>query len=150
MKKVGVEPGAGDMAIHMHEIRVSLKKGGELKMLACSIVLILLFIVGIFLYRTNSNELGYCISFLSGILIVGVAIIWPVNYYSNLANVEVYNSTKNTVELSRSKEISEVERAALTTKIIEVNEYLAKAKYWNKTFFEDMVPDRLAELDYLE
>lgn len=119
-------------------------------MLACSIVLILLFIVGIFLYRTNSNELGYCISFLSGILIVGVAIIWPVNYYSNLANVEVYNSTKNTVELSRSKEISEVERAALTTKIIEVNEYLAKAKYWNKTFFEDMVPDRLAELDYLE
>lgn len=119
-------------------------------MLICSIVLILLFIVGLFLCRTDSNELGFCISLLSGIMIVGVAIIWSTNYYSNLANVEVYNSTKNTVEVSRNKEISEVERAALTTKIIEVNEYLAKAKYWNRTFFEDMVPDKLAELDYLE
>lgn len=88
--------------------------------------------------------------FISGLLVFFVCLFWVVIYTSSLSNIEVYHATKYTIENARQNDISEMERAALTVKIIEINEVLADARFINRTFVGDVMPDALAELEYLK
>jgi hypothetical protein len=62
----------------------------------------------------------------------------------------VYQATKQTIDESRKGGISDVERAALTNKIIEINQELASAKWTKQHFFGDTIPQEYADLPYLK
>lgn len=124
-------------------------------MLIMCILSILLTITGISIARKFKDSIGLemigqMIVILGAITIVILPIVWISSYSTDKANIEIYHTTKNSIQEARSQEISEVERATLTTKIIETNEFLASKKYWNGTIFGDMIPDELANLDYLK
>jgi hypothetical protein len=90
------------------------------------------------------------------LLIVASAILllhmlfWPFLYLSSKNDVVIYQVTKKTIENSRNSNPSELERAALTNKIIEINQYLASAKYWNKTILGCYICDEVTRLEPLK
>lgn len=77
-------------------------------------------------------------------------IVWPINYYSDESSVVQYNAAKRTIQIARHNGTDSVETAALTSKIISINNDLANAKYWNKTVFDWFIPDNYANLPYLK
>jgi membrane protein implicated in regulation of membrane protease activity len=84
------------------------------------------------------------------IALITLCIMWPVSYYSMKQDIAVYQTTKQTIEDARKNGASDIERAALTTKIIEINESLARAKYQNHTWLDLTIPDEYAALPYLK
>lgn len=122
-----------------------------MKMLLITLLFLVLTFAGIILFRKYEMEItGLSITSIAGLLLIANLIAWPTSYYSDKANILIYESMKQTIEYSRSNEVSDLERASLTTKIIEINKYLANAKYWNDTIFGDLVPDDFAALEYLK
>ena len=121
------------------------------------IVLLVLFVVGVLLqcypkqrYRRHGE---------SGQAMVGIAILvwvctmvpWPVTYYCALADIEGYRALQQTVDASRQAGVSEFERITLTTRIIEANEAIAKAQYWNETFIFDLYwPDEIMAVELIK
>jgi hypothetical protein len=77
-------------------------------------------------------------------------LFWPLAYISSKDSFITYQSTKTVIEKARKSNISEVERAALTNKIIEINSEIASAKYWNKTIFDCLIYDEFADLEPLK
>lgn len=120
------------------------------------IVLIMLAILGIFInkksedFMSNWDFFGSMTTFISIVLLVMSVLIWVVSYNSYKAEINKYNITKQTISESRKTSISDIERAALTTKIIEINADIADARYYNNTIFGDIIPDEYANLDFLK
>nr|WP_145401679.1 hypothetical protein [Paenibacillus xylanexedens] len=119
-------------------------------MLVLLIGFILLTALGIYVAKRHYEFTGIIITLIAGLGVLTVAMAWPTTYFENVVNIEVYETTKNSITYARESDLSEFERAALTSKIIEVNENLAKAKYWNNTMFGDLIPDKMAKLEYLK
>jgi len=86
--------------------------------------------------RDECNDLALVLAFLFSLETIIVLIILLFSYYDGKAEIERYYTLKQTIEDSRKNEISDVERAALTKKIVEYNDYLASVKYWNDTIFD--------------
>jgi len=115
------------------------------------LVLCGLFILGLYLCNNYDFEfLGLLISVISGFIILMAFIFTPINYYSTISGINQYNSMKNTIEITRNQNISEIERAALTTKIIETNQWLIDVQYWNNTIFDYCIPDEIMQLEPLK
>lgn len=116
------------------------------------LILSIVFIaVGIGLLRIDWEFTGITFAGLGAIALATIAIIWPVNYYGSVAEVDRYHALKETIEQARQGEVSEMERAALTQKMAEYNADLASVKYWNNTkLFDDFIADELAELEPLK
>lgn len=120
-------------------------------MIIIGILMALILVVGIYLLiKDEFDGLGFGLTLVSSIFLAIYLIIWPMSYYGYMSNIQEYNAVKNTVQDARENGDSEVERAALTTKIIEVNQSLASAKYWNATIFDYAIPDEYANLDQLK
>lgn len=83
-------------------------------------------------------------------ILLTAIIIWPVMYQDSKSNYRSYVAAKQTIEAARSGEISEVERAALVTKMLEINAIIADANYWNGTILKDAVYNKLANAEYLK
>jgi hypothetical protein len=114
-------------------------------------ILIILSIGSVFWYiRDEWNDLAFWLSFLFSTVTIIALILLPISYYNGKAEIKRYYALKQTIEDSRKKEISDIERAALTKEIAEYNADLASVKYWNDTIFDIYIPDELAELDYLK
>jgi hypothetical protein len=86
------------------------------------------------------------------VAVLGIGLLClPINYYSEVSNIQAFNSVEETVQIARSKgKLTEFERAALTQKIVGWNAWLRKAQYWNNTTFDWYIPDEVDNLEPLE
>ncbi len=120
-------------------------------MIIIFIVLGLLTIGGIIKHSFNGWEVsGFLISIISGVALVIALIVLPVNFNSIKSDINQYNIIKQTILESRTENISDIERAALTTKIIETNQWLVNTQYWNETIFDIYIPDEIMKLKPLK
>lgn len=120
-----------------------------------TILSLAVFVAGIITLKSWYSDLAEFIGV--GLIVIGaialatIAICWPISYHASLAEVERYHALKDTIELSRTAEISEYERATLTQKVAEYNADIASVKYWNENvLFDDFIADELAELEPLK
>lgn len=93
---------------------------------------------------------GSLLAMASGTILIIMLLAWPISHFGYKSQIQQYHVTKQSIERSRKNELSELERAALTNKIIELNRGLADAKYWKGTIMGIYIPDEIMELDYLE
>jgi hypothetical protein len=120
-------------------------------LLFITIVLAIAIIVGIVLEEKDiTYGGGGVLASISGILLFILILIWPLNYIADVSTIQEYYAVKNTVQESRSAEVDPLERATLTKSIIEINEWLARAQYWNGTFFDQAVPNEVMELKFIK
>lgn len=62
-----------------------------------------------------------------------------------------YKAVTMTVVESRGTGYSDLERAAITHKIVDMNRELASLKYWNGSIWLGIfIPDRVAELEFIK
>ena len=114
--------------------------------------LVILLIIGISILSWGSYDfefVGIIITFISGFLIVIFLIILPCTYYETLAEIAQYESVKVSIENAR-KNGNELEKAALTHKIIDTNKWLAGIQYWNETIFDICIPDEVMDLEQIK
>jgi hypothetical protein len=121
--------------------------------LALVVGITLLIYVNMNKYRRMSDR--YCYIGVTATGFGGVALFiqlmcWPAYYYNDISSIQQYHAAKQTIAQARTTNTSELERAALTTKIIEVNSWLANAKYWNDSIFDIYIPDEVEELEPLK
>jgi hypothetical protein len=87
---------------------------------------------------------------LSGFALFAALLVWPLNYYGTKEEIAEYHAIKATMQEARRGNTSEIERAALTNKIIETNQWVVNAQYWNKTIFDIYIPDEVEQLELLK
>lgn len=112
---------------------------------------LLMVVVGVRLLRDYDNGYVFTMIALGGIFFVISALTLPVNRMSNCANIVQYGVIKESIKEARScgDEFCALERAAVLSKIISTNEYLAGAKFWNQ-YFDLWWKDELVELEPLK
>lgn len=96
---------------------------------------------------TDLDFLSFIITGLAGFMLFFAIIFIPIEHYSANADIQKYYSLKQTIIEARQRGTEPIERAALTQKIAENNTLFAAYKYWNKTVFNDYIPD---EVDMIE
>ncbi|MEQ6355114.1 hypothetical protein ABNX05_10845 [Lysinibacillus sp. M3] len=117
--------------------------------------ILLLFGLGLLVwFKLNDNEFiaitGVIISAFSGIAcLVAVSVLF-ISHLMADSNINNYNELKRTIDVVRSNEVSELERATITEKIIEINQEIASNNYWNETVFDIFIPDKLTKLEPLK
>jgi hypothetical protein len=124
-------------------------------MILLTIGSVILLITGILLANYSNGDgflfpVSFIVSILSGGALLFILIGWPANYFTNLDGIQQYYATQQTIEQARVKGIDSIERAALTQKVIETNQWLASTQYWNKTIFDRAVPDEIETLKPLK
>lgn len=85
--------------------------------------------------------------FVTIIVSVVMLFAWPVSWYVDKQFKAEYEMVKETIEVTREAEGTILERAALTHKIIEINQALAVKKYWNDGLWDWYIPDDVANLE---
>jgi ATP/ADP translocase len=126
-------------------------KRGDKIMIILTIILTVLTVVGICMANSyNFDVLGAIIACFAGVFLLIEVIVWPLCYYSTKGEIQQYYSVKQTIEDARDRDIDSIERAALTQKIIEANNWLAGNQYWNTTIFDKAIPDEIETLKPLK
>lgn len=124
-------------------------------MIICTI-LVLLVILGIFMcylcHLTDSPTTGLIGAII--IIISVVCLIVSINekiekHFTVHANINEFVVTKVTIEQARSSGIA-IENAAIQHKIIECNQWLAKAQYYNSSIWGWWIPDKVDSLELIE
>jgi hypothetical protein len=130
---------------------VEAKKGERIGMILLLIIAVLAGLVILGFRLLDESEFWGCMVIVpASIVLVILLFIWPDNYYKTKAAVANYNAVKATVEDARLRPKTDLERAALTQKIIDINTDLATARYWNNTIFDWYIADEYAELEPLK
>lgn len=112
------------------------------------LALVISFVLALFF--EDFAEIGILISVIALlVLTVSFFVLW-INHETASGKIAQYEIIKETIEVSRKNEISDIERATLTQKIIEVNQDIAGYKHWNETSWDIYIPDELTELEYLK
>src|SRR5690606_14265059 len=101
----------------------------------------------VYKYYDTGWGIGFWMIAVSSIVLSLCLLILPVNYYGVQSKIQECHSIKTTIAEARKSGISDIERAALTTKIVEVNQWITKQKYWNEKFFDIYIPDEIMELE---
>lgn len=116
------------------------------------IISALLLIAGIICLNKNDMSLtGTLLITIGGFGLAVALITLPVINSSVKSEIREYYAIQSTVEVARNSEsISDIERAALTTKIIEANQWVVTQQYWNGTIFDIWIPDEVMELELLK
>jgi hypothetical protein len=76
-------------------------------------------------------------------------VAFPITYYKTTESIAQFNATKTTLEVAR-RNGNILENAALQTKILESNNWLASAKYYKSTQFGLWIPNAVLELKPIE
>lgn len=118
------------------------------------LILSVLTIIGIIVMvcskeYSSVNTTGFFMTAIFGSCLVFALALLLISYYSTKAEVNRYYALKETIEVSRNNDISELERATLASEIAKYNKDLASIKFWNDTIFDIYIYDGLAELEYL-
>ena len=89
-----------------------------------------------------NDELWFVGSFICVIILIIFSVIFILYPISVRADIYKYNISIKTI--SDNKGLSEIERAALMNKIIEMNAEMAEYQFYNKKFFfKDFIPDEI-------
>jgi len=112
-------------------------------------IIIGLIIVGIVIDNW-SEMLGAIIVISFGVLLLVSVVSVPLAQMQGNSKVAEYKAFTETLDNSRHKDLSEIERANITSKIGEWNEKIAEARYYNDGIFSPFVSNKLAELDYIK
>lgn len=83
---------------------------------------------------------GFCI-----LVFVGSIIAIPMNHAAMRTDYVKFLVTRDVVEKARERE-TDIESAALQLKIMEANQWLASAQYWNAHLFDIYIPDDVISL----
>lgn len=83
-------------------------------------------------------------------MLFSVIVLIFLNSYTVKGEIAEYYAVKATITNSRTTDIAEIERAALTQKIIETNKWLAKIQYDNNTIWDIFIPDEVNNLEPLK
>ena len=126
-------------------------KGRGNNMVWILIGLAVLTIIGIIGEVNNSWSVwGVVLSSTCGVILVLVLICLPCSIMNEKTHIARYHSVKATIASARANETNDIERAALTTRIIKVNEWLVSVQYWNDTIWDIYIPDEVMELEPLK
>ena len=123
-------------------------------------MIILLILTGIFLIGIgvwifgnknfgdyDAEDLGVLVSIISGILLIICLTTMSAVYYDTMSEINQYNAAVISIETARENDnLNDYERAALTLKIITMNEWLANAQYWNDSIWDEFIPDEVMNL----
>lgn len=103
------------------------------------ILFILILIVGITIIRINDKlnrniDIGVVTAIFSSIVLILALIVLPLARCSCTNSIIEFKEAQRVIENQRQrKDISEIEGAALTNKIIEYNTWLQKSKEMSKS-----------------
>lgn len=87
---------------------------------------------------------------LFGLLSLLVIICLILSPYATRQEIAEYYAVKQTIDNARATDITDIERAALTQKIVDTNKWLAGVKYNNSIFLlDDFIPDEVENLEPL-
>ena len=112
-----------------------------------------LLIAGILMFKSGSYKYefwDFLCTFLGGILTFIILLLFAIIPMQYKGDVEKLKAFKSTIETSRLPEMSSIERAALTQKIAEWNEWIAETKYYNGTILGDWIPDEAANQELIK
>jgi len=117
------------------------------------IVLIVLFSISLIMFFKLDWEENFRLQ-IAGLIIFVISLVSLISIifarFDKYAELEEIKAFETTVNDNRENE-SEIERAAILTKISEINQSIARAKYFNKTFIGDIfIPDEFCSIDYLK
>lgn len=113
--------------------------------------LAILVVVGVMIQmRTDFIDEGLTLAVASGCILTIALIMIPVSRVMDRTTIVSHYSLAETIEVSRTENISEIERAALLTTIANHNQTLASARYFNNTTLDIYIVDELAELPFLK
>lgn len=120
-------------------------------MIILTVLSILLFI-GIILCKSHSDILkfsGYLVTLLTACILLVSLITIPVCLLTDSATIVKIEATRIMIEQARING-SEIELAALQTKIIDTNQQIIISQYWNETIFGLWVHDDFMKLKLLK
>ena len=90
-------------------------------------------------------------SIIIGVTIFILIISLPVEYTTNLSNIQNFKAIRETVESQRLNELSDYERVGLTENIIEANQWLRKKRFWNQyKLINPLIPEEVDELEFIK
>lgn len=96
-------------------------------------------------YSTKDN--GMLVTIIAGLLIVVFLGMLSGVYYDTMSEINQYNTAVISIETARETDnLNDYERAALTLKIITMNEWLANVQYWNDSMWDEFIPDEVMNL----
>jgi hypothetical protein len=95
------------------------------------------------------NPFFFFPTLFAGISLFGCLLFFPIAYYDTKENIASFNATKKTVEVARSHG-NILENAALQTKIIECNNWLAGSVYYKSTIWGLWIPSEVLSLRPIE
>jgi len=87
---------------------------------------------------------------VSGILLIVVLLGIFFVPYTIKGEIAAYRAVENSIINARATDFADVERAALTQKIIDTNKWLARTQYDNNTLWDIFIPDEINELEPLK
>lgn len=112
------------------------------------IVCLVLLVVGIVLYNVSRrfDYLGFIVSVSAGAILFFIVLLVPIITIQNKTSVEVFKRQKEYIENHISD--NELEDVAITTKKIELNDWLFDAQY-SKTHYNffSLHPDEVLLLE---
>jgi len=101
----------------------------------------------------DSDGVGFLTILIAVVSILGICvclIMIPLKRIESLQLIRKTNSYQNTIQLHREFNVSEIERAALTQKILEINAEIIEAQYWNTTQWDWWYDDSVMNIKPIE
>ena len=96
------------------------------------------------------NNDGFLISFWFTFIFLFLAIVLlPISHMSYNGEIREFESTRRTIQTARKKGIS-TENSAVILSIIEKNDWLENAQYYNKTIYRLYVPNKVDTMKSLD
>ena len=108
-------------------------------------VLLGLTIVFLLLAFMAEQEWAFFLAIIAGCCFGILLLAFPINYYETKESIYGFTATASTLEMAR-KQGNVLENAALQQKIIEQNQWLAKAQYYKTTMWSIWVPKDVNKL----
>lgn len=124
-------------------------------MIFLMLFLILSIVFGLFWYKSakKGNDimpLSMVFCFLSICLTIVIVILLIINHINVHKEIAEYYAVKQTIENARATDVTNIEQAALSLKIVEMNKWMAGIKYSNGIIlFDDFIPDEVNKLEPL-
>lgn len=115
--------------------------------LALFVITIVCYLLERKLWNDTDTTAFIVVGWIAAVVLAVMLLVWPMVWYGNKELKASYETTVETIEASREVGNTILERAALTHKIIEVNQKLAVKKYWNDGFWDWYIPDDVANLE---
>ena len=97
------------------------------------ILALVLIIIGFVLQLRSGiysrlQDVGITLMFFGGCILIAVLIVIPISRWKCSNEIAAFREVQRTVQEQRTENISEVERANLTNRIIESNQWLVVTK----------------------